>query len=66
VFDEATSALDSETEEAVMQAIYNLSQELTVIMIAHRITTLKNCTHLVELEAGVVKRIGSYAEIVNA
>jgi ABC-type bacteriocin/lantibiotic exporter with double-glycine peptidase domain len=65
IFDEATSALDNETEQAVMQAIEGLSQDLTLLIIAHRLTTLKNCTQIVELGDGVIKRIGSYHDIVN-
>jgi ATP-binding cassette subfamily B protein len=65
VFDEATSALDNETEEAVMQAIEGLSKDLTVLIIAHRLTTLKNCTQVVELVDGGIKRVGTYQEIVN-
>ncbi len=65
IFDEATSALDTETEQAVMQAIDGLSKDLTLLIIAHRLTTLKNCTQIVELGAGGIKRIGSYQDIVN-
>jgi ABC-type bacteriocin/lantibiotic exporter with double-glycine peptidase domain len=65
VFDEATSALDAETEDAVMQAIEGLSRDLTLLIIAHRITTLKSCTMIIELDAGGVKRIGTYDEIVG-
>ena len=65
IFDEATSALDNETELAIMQSIEGLSDELTVLIIAHRLTTLKNCTQIVELGEGGVKRIGSYQDIVN-
>jgi ATP-binding cassette subfamily B protein len=50
IFDEATSALDDETELDVMQAINNLSGELTVIIIAHRYTTLKNCDSIYEIK----------------
>ncbi len=64
IFDEATSALDNETEYAVMQAIDSLSNDLTIIIIAHRLTTLKNCTHVVELGDGSVKRVGTYKEII--
>ena len=64
VFDEATSALDNETEQAVMQAIEGLSEDLTILIIAHRLTTLKNCTQIVELDDGGIKRIGSYQAIV--
>jgi ABC-type multidrug transport system fused ATPase/permease subunit len=65
IFDEATSALDNETEQAVMQAIEGLSKDLTLLIIAHRLTTLKNCTHIVELGDIGIKRTGSYQEIVN-
>ena len=49
VFDEATSALDHGTEQAVMEAIEGLSADLTILIIAHRLTTLKNCTQIIEL-----------------
>jgi ABC-type multidrug transport system fused ATPase/permease subunit len=65
IFDEATSALDNETEAAVMQAIEWLSKDLTLLIIAHRLSTLKNCTQIIELADGGIKRTGSYQEIVN-
>jgi ABC-type bacteriocin/lantibiotic exporter with double-glycine peptidase domain len=65
IFDEATSALDNETEQAVMQAIENLSQDITLLIIAHRVTTLKGCTQIVELSDGGIKRIGGYQDIIN-
>jgi ABC-type bacteriocin/lantibiotic exporter with double-glycine peptidase domain len=65
IFDEATSALDNETEQSVMQAIEGLSEDLTVFIIAHRLTTLKNCTMIVELGGGVIKKIGTYQKIVS-
>jgi ATP-binding cassette subfamily B protein len=65
VFDEATSALDSETERAVMESIDGLSRDLTVLVVAHRLTTLKGCAQVVELAEGQIRRIGSYAEIVT-
>ena len=65
IFDEATSALDNETERAVMESIENLEGKLTVIIIAHRLTTLKNCSQIIELANGVVRRIGSYRDIVK-
>ena len=64
IFDEATSALDNETEQAVMQAIEGLSEELTVLIIAHRLTTLRNCTQVVELADGGIRRSGTYQDIV--
>lgn len=66
VFDEATSALDGETESAVMDAINDLSDDLTLIIVAHRLTTLKNCTYVIELAEGKIKRSGTYHEVVNA
>lgn len=65
IFDESTSALDNETEEAVMKAIEGLSQNLTVLIIAHRLTTLKNCSQIVELADGSIKRIVSYSDIMK-
>jgi ABC-type bacteriocin/lantibiotic exporter with double-glycine peptidase domain len=65
VFDEATSALDNETEAAVMSAIEKLGDDLTLVIVAHRLTTLKNCTQVVELESGQIKRIGSFQEIIG-
>lgn len=65
IFDEATSALDNETELAVMQAIEGLSQNLTILIIAHRLTTLENCTQIIELGNSGILRCGSYEEIVN-
>jgi ABC-type multidrug transport system fused ATPase/permease subunit len=49
----------------VMEAIESLSDGLTLIIVAHRLTTLKNCTEVVELEDGRIKRSGSYANIVE-
>lgn len=66
VFDEATSALDNATETSVMEAIDGLDRDLTIVLIAHRITTLSRCDTILELEHGCVKREGSYAELVMA
>lgn len=65
IFDEATSALDSETEGAVMQAIEGLGEHLTILIIAHRVTTLKQCTQIVELFDSGIKRVGTYQQIVG-
>ena len=66
IFDEATSSLDSDTEKSVMNAIESLSKNLTLLIVAHRLTTLKKCTHIVELANGSIKRVGSYRQIVNS
>ena len=52
ILDEATSALDNETEEAVMDAIDSLSGKITLIIIAHRLTTLRNCNKIYEIAEG--------------
>ncbi len=55
VLDEATSALDNETEKAVMEAIDSLHGKLTLIIIAHRLTTIKNCDVVYEIKDGKVE-----------
>lgn len=52
IFDEATSSLDNLTEDKVMQTIGNLSDELTIIIIAHRLRTVRNCDRILELKKG--------------
>ena len=64
VFDEATSALDEMTEAAVMDSIDQLDSRATVLIVAHRKTTLKNCDSIVELCNGQVAFIGSYDELM--
>jgi ABC-type multidrug transport system fused ATPase/permease subunit len=66
VFDEATSALDNKTEESVIKFIEALGKEITVIMIAHRTTTLKKCTKIIELSDGKLVRLGTYHDIINS
>lgn len=65
VFDEATSALDNDTERAVMDAIENLGTDLTILIIAHRLTTLQRCNQVVELSNGQIIRSGTYADMVG-
>lgn len=64
VFDEATSALDNATEREVMAAIEGLSGELTIILIAHRLSTVERCDLVVELEQGRVVAQGRYQELM--
>lgn len=63
VFDEATSALDNQTEATVMDAINNLDGQRTVFLIAHRLSTVKNCDLIVVLNHGRVVESGSYDEL---
>jgi ATP-binding cassette subfamily B protein len=64
VFDEATSALDMSTESAVIEAIEGLGRELTILMIAHRLTTVRRCDKIIQLERGRVVAQGTYEELV--
>jgi ABC-type multidrug transport system fused ATPase/permease subunit len=65
VFDEATSALDAMTEANVMDAIHGLGRGVTVLLIAHRISTLRSCDSIVELRHGVVSWHGTYQELTT-
>jgi ATP-binding cassette, subfamily B, bacterial PglK len=65
IFDEATSALDNETEREVMAAIEELGEEITVLIIAHRLTTLKECDKIVKLGKNHTVHVGSYEEMIN-
>ena len=65
IFDEASSALDSKTEQDMVKAIESLSKELTVLVVAHRITSLKNCTQIFEHSNGSIKYIGNYKNMLD-
>lgn len=65
ILDEATSALDNQTEEDVMSAIKSLEKKITIILIAHRINTVKNCSIIFKLENGKIIKQGTYNEIFN-
>lgn len=64
-FDEATSALDNETELAVMEAVDCIGKNITILIVAHRLSTLRGCDQIVELENGRVLRVGTYEQIIN-
>jgi len=66
VLDEATSALDNITEQAVMKSIEGLGDDLTVLIIAHRLTTVENCDMIVELVNGKVVAQGSYQQLLKS
>jgi ATP-binding cassette subfamily B protein len=65
IFDEATSALDNGTEREVMKTIKDLGKEITVLIIAHRLTTLKGCDKIVKLDKNYTVHVGSYQEMIN-
>lgn len=64
ILDEATSALDNETEKSVMNSINNLDNNITIIMIAHRLNTVKDCDIIFKLEKGRLVKKGKFEEIV--
>jgi ATP-binding cassette subfamily B protein len=66
VFDEATSALDNATERSVMDAIDALNRELTIVLIAHRLSTVRRCDSILELEHGRVVARGTYEELFQS
>jgi ABC-type multidrug transport system fused ATPase/permease subunit len=63
IFDEATSALDTLTEKAVVAAIQNIRQNKTVILIAHRLSTVRNCDAIYLLENGKITASGTYEKL---
>jgi len=65
ILDEATSALDNQTEEAVMDAINNLNKEITIILIAHRLNTVKNCDVVFQFKNGELVSKGKFDEIFD-
>jgi ATP-binding cassette subfamily B protein len=65
VLDEATSALDNRTEQSVLDSIESLDRELTILIIAHRLSTVQRCDTIVELEQGRIVAQGAYEELLG-
>jgi len=65
ILDEATSALDNDTEQAVMDAINQLDRNLTVVMIAHRLSTVAKCDRVIRLDHGRVVADGPPSQVLN-
>jgi len=65
LFDEATAALDNQTEREVTEAIANVHGTRTVIAIAHRLSTVKNCDQLIYLREGKLAAIGKYSDLIS-
>jgi ABC-type multidrug transport system fused ATPase/permease subunit len=65
ILDEATSALDNLTEKTIMDSINNLSKDITIISIAHRLSTVKKCDNIFLLEKGMLKNKGTFDELIN-
>jgi len=65
VLDEATSALDSVTEEAILKSIERLSGEKTIVMIAHRLATVRKCDRIFVMDGGRLVGMGTYDELIS-
>jgi ABC-type multidrug transport system fused ATPase/permease subunit len=65
ILDEATSALDNETELRISETIESLHGTLTMIVVAHRLSTIRKCDRILFLESGAVRDIGSFDELVE-
>lgn len=65
VLDEATSALDESTESAVMQGIEGLGDDITIVMVAHKIASLRSCDQIIELRNGTIHRVGHFQDFAD-
>ena len=65
VLDEATSAMDNLTEKSIMNAIDSLRKDTTIILIAHRLTTIKNCDKIFLLDKGELVKQGTFIELIE-
>ena len=65
VLDEATSALDGETETSLMDILYSLKENMTILLIAHRLSTLKDCDKIYVLDQGELITNGTYDELLT-
>ena len=65
VLDEATSALDESTESAVMQSIEALGDEVTIVMVAHKMASLRSCEQIIELRNGTIHRVGRFQDFAD-
>jgi ABC-type multidrug transport system fused ATPase/permease subunit len=65
ILDEATSALDTESERLVQSALANLMRGRTTLVIAHRLTTVRNADRIIVLEGGEVREVGRHEELLR-
>lgn len=65
ILDEATSALDNDMENSIMSSIDKLSVDITILMVAHRLSSLKGCNKIVRIGSGKVEHVGTYADLIG-
>ncbi|HWX23515.1 MAG TPA: ABC transporter ATP-binding protein, partial [Vicinamibacteria bacterium] len=65
ILDEATSALDSESERLVQEALANLMQGRTTLVIAHRLATVRNANRILVLDGGEIREVGTHEELLH-
>lgn len=65
IFDEATSNLDTITESAIKDTIFNLNKEMACIIVAHRLSTIKNCDKIIVMSKGEIVEIGTHQELID-
>jgi ATP-binding cassette, subfamily B, bacterial HlyB/CyaB len=66
ILDEATSALDAESEEIIQNNLASIARGRTVIIIAHRLSAVRQCNRIITVEAGEVTEMGAHAELLRA
>ena len=64
ILDEATSALDNTTESKVLKALSSLNKKLTILFIAHRLSTVRECDCIYEFDKGKIKAKGTYENLI--
>ena len=65
ILDEATSALDNQTERSVIQSLASLDREVTVLLVAHRLSTLKDCNVIIEMRDGRIVGAGAFEDLMS-
>ena len=65
ILDEATSALDAESEFEIQNQIYNLSKDMNIIIVAHRLSSIKNCDKIIVIDHGKIVESGTHQELIN-
>ena len=66
VLDEATSALDEETERFIMESIININNNMTIIIVTHRLKSIKYCDRVIKIKKGQIVFDGLPADIINS